>query len=100
MNPIKMSGNPRLFFRTNRYLLAIKAGSFSVLKAVLIKEIINFMSIFTDEVCRKNIGLLIACNHFFRGTTQVPSRRPNGKRAIFDRYMKFEFKHPEGSTNG
>jgi hypothetical protein len=95
-----MPESPRLFFTTNRYLLAIKAGSLSVLRAVLIKEIINFMSLFTDEISRKIIGLLIACNHFFPGTAEVPSRRPNGKCAVIDRFLKFEFKHPAGSTNG
>ncbi len=79
---------------------AFKAGAISVSKAVHIKEIINFMINFSDEICRKNIGLLIACNNFFSGTTQVPSRRPNGKSFVVEKHIVFEFKHPEGSTNG
>jgi hypothetical protein len=42
--------NPRNIFRTNGYSFAIEAGSPSVPKAVHVKEIINFMSIFSDEI--------------------------------------------------
>jgi hypothetical protein len=83
-----------------RYLFAIQAGSLSVPRAAPIKEIVNFMPDFSDEVNRKIIGMHIACNDFFPGTPEVPSSRPIGKHFLANRFIAFKFKNPAGSTNG
>jgi hypothetical protein len=80
--------------------MAIRAGFPTIVNAIHTKEIINFMSIFSDEVFRENIGLLIAWNNVFLGTAKVPSRRPYGKCFGIDQQITFEFRNPAGSTNG